>query len=63
MNSVTEIKNGRLYFDGCDTVELAKEYGTPVYVMSYTEIAKRLTELQDEFNKMMDRVEAEIKKK
>lgn len=49
MNSVTEIKNGRLYFDGCDTVELAKEYGTPVYVMSYTEIAKRLTELKEEF--------------
>ena len=26
--------NGHLYMDGCDTVKLAHEYGTPVYVMS-----------------------------
>ena len=26
--------NGHLYMDGCDTVKLAREYGTPVYVMS-----------------------------
>ena len=29
-----EIKDGKLYFDGCDTTELAREYGTPLYVMS-----------------------------
>jgi len=28
-----EVKNGRLFMGGCDTVELAKEYGTPLYVM------------------------------
>ena len=26
--------DNHLYIDGCDTVKLAKEYGTPVYVMS-----------------------------
>lgn len=29
-----EIKNNKLFFDGCDTVKLAKEYGTPLYVVS-----------------------------
>ncbi len=28
-----EIKNGHLYAGGCDTVGLAKEHGTPLYVM------------------------------
>ena len=26
------IKNNHLYFGGADTVELAKQYGTPLYV-------------------------------
>ncbi len=44
-----EVKDGRLFFDGCDTIELAKEYGTPVYVMSYSEIMGRLNELKEQF--------------
>ena len=47
--SVREIKNGKLYFDGCDTTELAKQYGTPLYVMSYTDIMSRLDELKRDF--------------
>ncbi len=27
-----EIKNGRLFFDGCDLVQLAENFGTPVYL-------------------------------
>lgn len=27
-------ENGHLFISGCDTVDLAKEYGTPLYVMS-----------------------------
>ncbi|MCR5255125.1 MAG: diaminopimelate decarboxylase [Acetatifactor sp.] len=49
MSNVREIKDNRLFFDGCDTVELAKEYKTPLYVMSYTEIAKRVNELKEQF--------------
>ena len=44
-----EIKSGRLFFDGCDTVELAREYGSPIYVMSYNAIMDRLNELKEEF--------------
>ena len=38
---VQEIKNGVLYFDGCNTVELSKKYKTPLYVMSETDIVSR----------------------
>ncbi len=49
MSNMKEIKNGKLYFDGCDTTELAKEYGTPLYVMSYSDIKGRLDELKRDF--------------
>ncbi len=44
-----EIKNKTLYFDGCDTVELAKRYGTPLYVMSETAIVEKCKEIRDTF--------------
>lgn len=36
-------------FSGCDTVELAKEYGTPLYVMSEDIIIERINEIKDSF--------------
>ena len=47
MNMVSEIKGKHLWFDGCDTVELAKEFGTPLYVYSKTYIVSRINELKD----------------
>lgn len=46
---IKEIKNGKLYFDGCDVTQLAKEYGTPLYVYSETDMVGRLTELRRGF--------------
>lgn len=40
---------GILYFDGCNTVELAKEYGTPLYVLSETAIVKKCGDIRDTF--------------
>ena len=43
MNNSFKIENNHLYIGGCDTVELAKKYGTPLYVMDENyirEIAK-----------------------
>ena len=51
MNMVSEIKGSHLWFDGCDTVELAKEFGTPLYVMSKTDIVSRINELKECFVK------------
>ena len=42
-------KQGILYFDGCNTVDLAKKYGTPLYIYSETEILSRINELKKEF--------------
>lgn len=37
------------YFSDCDTVELAKEFGTPLYVMSEDIIMERLNEIKHSF--------------
>lgn len=34
-------ENGHLFIGGCDTVELAKKWGTPLYVMDEAEIRRR----------------------
>lgn len=44
-----ENRNSILYFDGCNTLELAKQYGTPLYVMSETEILNRIEQLRKSF--------------
>ena len=40
---------GNFKFSGYDTVELAKEYGTPLYVLSHDLIRDRCEELRDKF--------------
>ncbi len=44
-----EIKEGILHFDGCNTADLAKEYGTPLFVISKTGIVERFEELKRDF--------------
>lgn len=46
---IYEVKGNTLYFDGCDTTELAKQYGTPLYVFSETDIVSRFNELRECF--------------
>ncbi|MBE6819618.1 MAG: diaminopimelate decarboxylase [Ruminococcaceae bacterium] len=41
---------GHLTIGGCDTVELAKEFGTPVYVIDENEIRKNLRTFRDSMN-------------
>jgi diaminopimelate decarboxylase len=41
--------NQQLLFDGCNMVEMAKKYGTPVYVMSETAIVERCEEIRRDF--------------
>lgn len=43
------IKNGNLIFGGCDTTWLAKEFGTPLYVISEEIVKDRCREIRDEF--------------
>ena len=49
MKRYREIKDGRLYFDGCDTTEIARQYGTPLYVMSHSALMDKINELKEDF--------------
>ncbi|MDO8578780.1 MAG: diaminopimelate decarboxylase [Dehalococcoidales bacterium] len=44
-------KQGHLVIGGCDTVELAKEFGTPLYVFDEAALRNKCTEYKTEFNK------------
>lgn len=46
---MTEIRDGRLFFDGCDLTRLARTYGTPLYVYSRTAMEARFAELKRDF--------------
>jgi diaminopimelate decarboxylase len=37
----SSVQDGRLYIGGCDAVELAREFGTPVYVMAEDDLRAR----------------------
>ena len=44
-----EIREGRLFFDGCDLTELAEKFGTPLYIVSQSGIEARVEELKQDF--------------
>ncbi len=48
MNKIST-KDGNLIFGGCNTVELAKEYGTPLYVISEEIIRGKCEQIREEF--------------
>ncbi|MFZ4618228.1 MAG: diaminopimelate decarboxylase [Rectinemataceae bacterium] len=49
LNDFLEDRGGLLHFDGCDLVALAREHGTPLYLMSGSSIRARLSELRLSF--------------
>ncbi len=51
MENYPNNSNNHYYFSGHDTTRLAKEYGTPLYVMSEDLIRKRLKNVNDVFLK------------
>ncbi|WP_326911354.1 diaminopimelate decarboxylase [Sedimentibacter sp. MB31-C6] len=53
-----EVKDGILYFDGCNSVELVEKYGTPLYVMSETAIVEKCKEIQNTFLQKYERTRA-----
>ena len=48
-NNALENRNGILYFDGCNTLELAEQYGTPLYLMSESLIEEKISEIKASF--------------
>ncbi len=46
---ITKLNKNTLEFDGCDLLQLAKEYGTPLYVYSENDIINKCDELKECF--------------
>lgn len=46
---IKEIRMNELYFDGCSMTQLAKQYGTPLYIMSETGIKEKIAALKESF--------------
>lgn len=46
-----EIKNGKLYFAGLSCLELAKKYGTPLYLLNIERVKENYLRLFDAFSK------------
>lgn len=44
-----EIKDNSLYFDGCNTVTLAKKYQTPLFIVSENSIIRKCNEIKTSF--------------
>lgn len=53
-----EVKDGILYFDGCNTLDLAEKYGTPLYVVSETAIVEKCSEIRKSFLEKYQRTRA-----
>lgn len=51
-----ETREGKLFFDGVDTTELAKKYGTPLFVYSENDIIGRFEDLKENFVNKYERV-------
>ncbi|WP_296442802.1 diaminopimelate decarboxylase family protein [Rhodoferax sp. UBA5149] len=43
------VHNGRLHFDGCDTVALAEEFGTPLFVTSENKLRQNIRRFHQAF--------------
>ncbi len=49
--ATTQVRQNHLYIGGCDTVELAKKYGTPLYVFDEATLRSKCQEFTSEFAK------------
>ena len=49
MRELEEVRDGKLFFDGCDLTRLAEDFGTPLYVFSQNGIENRIEELKRDF--------------
>jgi len=51
-----KVNNNHLWIGGCDTVELARIYGTPIYVINEKTIRQRISELKNVLEKNYSKI-------
>jgi diaminopimelate decarboxylase len=65
IDGTLSVREGRLYIEGCDAVELASGFGTPLYVVSENQLRRNASRIQKAFSTRWDegdvRVLASIK--
>jgi diaminopimelate decarboxylase len=54
------VRNGHLFIEDCDTVELAKEFGTPLFVVSEKRLVDNYQRYQAAFSKYWPEGQARI---
>ena len=59
-NEMITVEDGVLKIDGYDATELAKEYGTPLYVMSESQIVKNFTRYIEAFKEYTEKTGKEF---
>jgi len=50
-NDILSVRNGHLFIEDCDTVELAERFGTPLFVVSETKLVNNLKAYTSAFEK------------
>ena len=50
-DSPLSIRNGHLFVEDCDTVALAEEFGTPLFVVSESHLVENLKRFQSEYER------------
>jgi diaminopimelate decarboxylase len=51
IDEILSIRGNHLWIDGCDTVRLAEEFGTPVFVVSETQLRQNYRRIKSAFEK------------
>jgi diaminopimelate decarboxylase len=51
LDAMLSIADGHLWIEGCDTVDIAAEYGTPLYVISETQLRANCRQLGAAFER------------
>ncbi|MFR1344073.1 MAG: hypothetical protein ACLSA9_10180 [Anaerovoracaceae bacterium] len=54
-DNIAVSKEGRLVFAGCDTVDLAHKYGTPLYLLDENKIREKCRIYKEAFKKTFRR--------
>ena len=50
-NDILSVRNGHLYIEECDAVELAERFGTPLFVVSESKLVSNLNAYTSAFEK------------
>ena len=56
-DNIAVSKEGRLLFAGCDTVDLAHKYGTPLYLLDENKIREKCRIYKEAFKNISEKVQ------